>query len=183
MSIKSNAWIVFKLLWTRKKFSGHAKKNVHHRLKIFSSFFDEKISGQLKHEGSNLHSMRYNKKYFISISDEKFLSFVSSVKMEYGWNLSISGQKMTVKSGLEKIFLKFLHALTIFYKWIYLIERRSFGQKYKFSNKNDMVSAWRNFKNIFSRPLFTIIFRPEMLFTHIPFWPGTQWSDLSYSVC
>jgi hypothetical protein len=25
------------------------------------------------------------------------------------------------------------------------------------------VSAWRNFKNIFSRPLFTIIFRPEML--------------------
>ena len=26
-----------------------------------------------------------------------------------------------------------------------------------------MVSAWRNFKNIFSRPLFTVIFRPEML--------------------
>ena len=25
----------------------------------------------------------------------------------------------------------------------------SFDQKYKFSNKNDMVSAWRNFKNIF----------------------------------
>ena len=48
-------------------------------------------------------------------------------------------------------------------KWIYLIERRNFDQKYKFSNKNDMVSAWRNFKNIFSRPLFTIIFRPDML--------------------
>ena len=26
-----------------------------------------------------------------------------------------------------------------------------------------MASAWRNFKNISSRPLFTIIFRPEML--------------------
>ena len=26
-----------------------------------------------------------------------------------------------------------------------------------------MVSAWRNFKNIFPRPLFIIIFRPEML--------------------
>ena len=26
-----------------------------------------------------------------------------------------------------------------------------------------MMSAWRNCKNIFSRPLFTIIFRPEML--------------------
>ena len=29
-----------------------------------------------------------------------------------------------------------------------------------------MVSAWRNFKNISSRPLFTIIFRPEMLKFH-----------------
>ena len=29
-----------------------------------------------------------------------------------------------------------------------------------------MVSAWRNFKNIFSRPLFTIIFRPEILKFH-----------------
>ena len=42
---------------------------------------------------------------------------------------------------MVKIFLKFLHALAI-----YLIDRRSFGQKYKFSNKNDMVRAWRNFK-------------------------------------
>ena len=29
-----------------------------------------------------------------------------------------------------------------------------------------MVSAWRNFKDIFSRPLFTIIFSPEMLKFH-----------------
>ena len=29
-----------------------------------------------------------------------------------------------------------------------------------------MVSAWRNFENIFSRPRFTIIFRPEMLKFH-----------------
>jgi hypothetical protein len=28
------------------------------------------------------------------------------------------------------------------------------------------VSAWRNFKNIFTRPLFIIIFRPEMLKFH-----------------
>ena len=49
-------------------------------------------------------------------------------------------------------------------KWIYLIEKCSFDQKYKFSNKNDMVCAWRNFKNIFPRPLFTIIFRPKILF-------------------
>ena len=29
-----------------------------------------------------------------------------------------------------------------------------------------MVSAWRNFKNNIFRPLFTIIFRPEMLKFH-----------------
>ena len=29
-----------------------------------------------------------------------------------------------------------------------------------------MSSAWRNFKNIFSRPLFTIIFWPEMIKFH-----------------
>ena len=29
-----------------------------------------------------------------------------------------------------------------------------------------MVSAWRNFQNIFPRPLFIIIFRPEMLKFH-----------------
>ena len=48
----------------------------------------------------------------------------------------------------------------------FLIDRRSFDQKYKFSKKDDMVRAWRNFKNIFSRPLFTIIFMPEMLKFH-----------------
>ena len=84
-------------------------------------------------------------------------TLVSLVKMEYGWNFSISGLKMMMKSGLGKIFLKFLHALT---KSFLLV---NFDQKYKFSNKNNMVGACRNFKNIFSRPLFTIIFRPEML--------------------
>ena len=42
-------------------------------------------------------------------------TIVSPVKMEYRWNFSISGLKMLVKSGLEEIFLKFLHALAIFY--------------------------------------------------------------------
>ena len=31
-------------------------------------------------------------------------TIVSPVKMEYGWNFSISGLKMMVKSGLENIF-------------------------------------------------------------------------------
>ena len=42
-------------------------------------------------------------------------TIVYPVKMENGWNFSISGLKMMVKSGLEKIFLKFLHAQAIFY--------------------------------------------------------------------
>ena len=37
------------------------------------------------------------------------------LKMEYGWNFSISGLKMMMKSGLGKIFLKFLHALTMLF--------------------------------------------------------------------
>ena len=80
------------------------------------------------------------------------------------WNMgeifSISGLKMMMKSGVGKIFLKFLHALTMSFLLL------NFDQKYKFSNKNNMVSAWRNFKNIFPRPLFIIIFRPEMLKFH-----------------
>ena len=64
---------------------------------------------------------------------------------------------MMMKSGLGKIFLKILHALTMSFLLL------NFDQKYKFSNKNKMVSAWRNFKIIFPRPLFIIIFRPEML--------------------
>ena len=65
-----------------------------------------------------------------------------------------------MKSGLEKIFMKLLHALTMSFLLL------NFDQKYKFSNKNNMVSAWSNFKNIFPRPLFIIIFRPEMLKFH-----------------
>ena len=88
-------------------------------------------------------------------------TLVSPVKMEYEWNFSISGLKMMMKSGLGKTFLKNLHALTM----SFLLA--NFDQKYKFSNKNDMVSTWRNFKNIFpTRPLFIIIFRPEMLKFH-----------------
>ena len=57
-------------------------------------------------------------------------TLVSPGKMEYGWNFSISGLKFLMKSGLGKIFLKFLHALTMSFLLL------NFDQKYKFSNKN-----------------------------------------------
>ena len=85
-------------------------------------------------------------------------TIVSPVKMEYGWNFSISGQKMMVKSGIEKIFLKFLHAGDNFP----LLHKSA--QNNKFSNKNNYLPPWRDFKINFSIPLFTIIFRPKMAF-------------------
>ena len=42
-------------------------------------------------------------------------TIVYPIKMEYGWNFSIYGLKIMVKSGLEKMFLKFLNAQAIFY--------------------------------------------------------------------
>jgi len=41
-------------------------------------------------------------------------------KMEYVSKITIFGLKMMVKSGLEKIFLKFLHAQAIFFQIILL---------------------------------------------------------------
>ena len=43
-----------------------------------------------------------------------YSSIVYPVKMEYGSKNNIFGLKMMVKSGLEKIFLKFLHAQSLF---------------------------------------------------------------------
>ena len=56
--------------------------------------------------------------------------------------------------------MKFLHALTL----LFLLLNFYFWSK--FSTKNDIVSAWRDFKNIFPRPLFFIIFRPDVLRVH-----------------
>ena len=83
---------------------------------------------------------------------------IFTLKMESVSKNTIFGLKMIVKSGLEKIFLKFLHAgdyFSLLHKSV---------QNHKFSNKNNHLPAWRNFKINFSRPLFTIIFRPKIVF-------------------
>ena len=51
-------------------------------------------------------------------------TLVCPVKIEYVTKNNIFGLKMMMKSGLEKIILKFLHAQAI--ELIYLIEKRSF---------------------------------------------------------
>ena len=57
---------------------------------------------------------------------------------------------MVVKNGLEKepIFHYF----------------KKSAPNPKFSNKNNNLSAWRDFKISFSRPLFTMIFSPKLMF-------------------
>jgi hypothetical protein len=71
---------------------------------------------------------------------------------------TIFGLKMMVKSGLEKIVLKFLHTGDYFP----LLHKSA--QILKFSNKNNYLPAWKDFKKKISRPLFTIVFRPKMVF-------------------
>ena len=52
---------------------------------------------------------------------------------------------MMMKSGLEKTFFKFLH-LKAFFRLIDLFHKyRIFAENYKFSNKNDLLCAWRDF--------------------------------------
>ena len=75
---------------------------------------------------------------------------VFTLKIEPVLKITIFVLKMTVKSGLEEIFLKFLHAGDYFP----LLHKSA--QNHKFSTKMEV------FQNIFSRPLFT--FRPKIVF-------------------
>ena len=64
-------------------------------------------------------------------------------------------------------------------KRFFLIESRSFNQKYKFSNKNDTVCTWRNFQKKKSCGIFTYDkskwnFKPQF-----PFWQGKWQSNCS----
>ena len=70
---------------------------------------------------------------------------------------TIFGLKMILKSGLEKIFLKFLHAVD------YFSLLHNSAQNHKFSDKNNHLPAWRDFKINLSRPLITIIFKPNIV--------------------
>ena len=97
----------------------------------------------------------------LELLDTSYLTdsyIVFTLKMESVSKNTIFGLKMMVKSGLEKIFLKFLHAGDYF-----LLLHKSV-QNHKFSNKNNHLPAWRDFKINFPRPLFIIIFRPKIVF-------------------
>ena len=83
---------------------------------------------------------------------------IFTLKMELTSKNTAFGLKMMVKSGLEKIFLKFLHEGDYFS----LLQKSV--QNQKFSNKNNHLPAWRDFNINFSTPLFTVIFRLKIGF-------------------
>ena len=70
--------------------------------------------------------------------------------MESVSKTTIFGLRMMVKSGLEKIFFKFLHVGDYFP----LLHKSA--QNHKFSSKNNYLPAWKDFKINFSRPLFGV---------------------------
>jgi len=100
-----------------------------------------------KKEGDNFNTSYLTDSYIIF-----------TLKMESVSKDTIFGLKMIVKSGLEKIFLKFLHAgdyFSLLHKSV---------QNDKIGNKNNHLPTWRDFKLNFSRPLFTVIFRRKIVF-------------------
>ena len=85
-------------------------------------------------------------------------TIIDLVKMKS--EITIFWPKMMVKSVLEIFILKSLHAKNYF---SLLIRGKIFAKNFKFSNKNHLLPAWRDFKINFSRPLVTIIFRPKII--------------------
>ena len=90
-----------------------------------------------------------------------YSTIVFTLKMEFLTKNTIVGLKMMVKSGLGKIFFKFPHAG---HAGNYFSLLHKSAQNHKFSNKNNHLPAWRDFKINFSRPLFTIIFKTKIVF-------------------
>ena len=80
---------------------------------------------------------------------------IFTLKMESVSKDTIFGLKMMVKSGLEKIFLKFLHAGDYF---------PSFIKVPKITNSVIKSSCMEGFQKKKCIPLFTIIFRPKIVF-------------------
>jgi hypothetical protein len=75
----------------------------------------------------------------------------------YGFNLHLSYVHTT-----QDFFLNCSMVIGHFYYWICnFVENSSF--LWSKMNYKKMVCTWRNFKIIFSRPLFTIIFRSKTL--------------------
>ena len=61
--------------------------------------------------------------------------------------------------NLNPYFVTHPQIINWFMFWFFFKKKKIMIKKY-----GKVVPAWRNFKKIFSRPLFTIIFRPKIVF-------------------
>ena len=120
-----NNAILFSLFCTVRKIRGNLFPNhtcscimIITFLKGFIVFFSKKENGW-----KNIHLLWFN------TSSLTVSYIIFTLKMESVYKNTIFGLKMTVKSGLEKIFLKFLHAGDYFP----LLHKSA--QNHKFSNK------------------------------------------------
>ena len=82
-------------------------KLISFRSELFLLFHIEKLDFMLSFESSLLEQGTT----YLYVTDS---TLVCPVKMEYGPENNIFVLKMMVKSGLEKIILKFLHAQAVF---------------------------------------------------------------------
>ena len=88
-------------------------------------------------------------------------TIVYPVKMEYGWNFSISGLKMMVKSGLECFILKFTEPLQ---RYLLTCQANSaIMGRFFCTGQQQLWRGTQDFKIKNSRPLFNIIFKPKMV--------------------
>ena len=93
--------------------------------------------------------------------------------------MTIFGLKVMVKSGLEKIILKFHVPLQSCYGPV----QKNLPREAEFAwlvSRYLLRGKW-NFKIIFSRPLFTIIFKPKMVISRlkilITYSSHSKWCD------
>ena len=95
-------------------------------------------------------------KFYINMSYLTDSYIIFTLKMESVFKDTIFGLKMMVKSGLEKIPENAGDYFSLLHKSV---------QNHKFSDKNNHLPPWnwRDFKINFTRPLFTIIFRPKIV--------------------
>ena len=96
----------------------------------------------------------------MSYLTDSYIVFI--LKIESVSKNTIFGVKIMVKSGLEKIFLKFLHAGDYFP----LLHKRA--QNHKFSNKNNYLPTWRDFKIFFSDVWISQVRRVKQFIDGLP---------------
>ena len=97
---------------------------------------------------------------FINTKCGCYSTFVFTLKLESVTRNTYFGLKRIVKSCVNsKQKLKFLHVWNCFHllhKW----------EEFCPAKNHYILPAWRDFKNIFSRALFIVLFRPRMVISY-----------------